>query len=79
MSVHIRMFQGVPLIHHLVLTRVSTSILTSIFICLFYVLFKQRPHWSVLVNVVLLRLELYLVWWTDSNVDWVPYLDLTLI
>ena len=78
MSVHIRMFQGVPLIHHLVLTRVLTSILTSICLSILRI-FKQRPYWSVLMNVVLLRLGLYLVWWTDSNVDWVPYLDLTLI
>ena len=42
-------------------------------------IFKQRPHWSVLTTVVLLRLELYLVWWTNSNADQVPYPDLTLI
>ena len=42
-------------------------------------IFKQRPHWPVLMIVVLLRLELYLVWWTDSNADRVSYLDLTLI
>ena len=42
-------------------------------------IFKQRPHWSVLVTVVLLRLELYLVWWTNSNADQVSYPDLILI
>ena len=42
-------------------------------------IFKQRPYWSVLVNVVLLRLGLYLVWWTDSNADQVSYPDLILI
>ena len=42
-------------------------------------IFKQRPHWSVLVIVVLLRLELYLVWWTDSNANQVSYPDLILI
>ena len=40
---------------------------------------KQRPYWSVLVTVVLLRSELYLVWWTNSNADQVSYLYLTLI
>ena len=36
--VHIRMFQEIPLIRHLILTSVSEkNILTSIFICLFYV------------------------------------------
>ena len=35
-------------------------------------IFKQMSHWSVLTTVVFLRLELYLVWWTDSNADQVP-------
>ena len=73
--VHIRMFQGVPLIRHLVLTSVSDKHIYLSILCIF----KQRPHWSVLMTVVLSRLELYLVWWTNSNADQVSYLDLILI
>ena len=40
---------------------------------------RQRLCLSVWVTVVLLRLVLYLVWWTNSNADQVFYLDLILI
>ena len=49
-----------------------------VYLSIFHIL-KQRPHWSILVTVVLLRLELYLVWWTNSSADQVFYLDLILI
>ena len=45
----------------------------------FLIFLMSKWHLFVCVIAVSLRLELYLVWWTNSNVGWVSYPDLILI